>query len=159
MIQGSTSCIACFTATSFSIVHSPLSLQNTHHALLTFLEHFHAVHHRLYVVYAYGAVYAHPVEGLVVDFCAFTLGIMIAGLTLRQGIIFNVLTVWKAMSDHCGYVLPWDPFVYLTANTSKYHDVHHQVWGLKVSQPISSVLHLGDMKMLRSNYLHHNLES
>ncbi|KAF2820228.1 hypothetical protein CC86DRAFT_428771 [Ophiobolus disseminans] len=94
-------------------------------------KHFHAIHHRLYVVYAFGAVYAHPIEGLVVDFTAFTLGITIAQLTVRQAILFNVLTVWKAMSDHCGYVLPWDPFVYLTANTSKYHDVHHQMWGLK----------------------------
>lgn len=94
-------------------------------------KHFHSIHHRLYVVYAFGAVYAHPIEGLVVDFTAFTLGITIAQLSLRQVILFNILTVWKAMSDHCGYVLPWDPFVYLTCNTSKYHDVHHQIWGLK----------------------------
>ena len=83
---------------------------------------------------SYGALYAHPLEGLAIDTIAFTLGIIISGLTPRQAMVYNFLGIWKAMSDHCGYVLPWDPFNYLTGNNGKYHDVHHQTWGLKVSQ-------------------------
>ncbi|KAL8917557.1 MAG: hypothetical protein Q9172_005797 [Xanthocarpia lactea] len=91
----------------------------------------HSIHHKLYVTYAYGAVYAHPLEGLAIDTIAFTLGIILSGLTPRQTMVFNILATWKATNDHCGYVLPWDPFTFLTGNTSKYHDVHHQTWGLK----------------------------
>ncbi|KAI9807064.1 MAG: hypothetical protein M1825_005781 [Sarcosagium campestre] len=91
----------------------------------------HATHHRLYITYAFGAVYAHPLEGLIIDTMAFTLGIVLTGMTARQTMVFNFIAVWKAMSDHCGYVLPWDPFTHITGNNSKYHDVHHQTWGLK----------------------------
>lgn len=81
---------------------------------------------------SYGALYAHPLEGLAIDTIAFTLGILLSGLTPRQTMVFDFLTIWKAMGDHCGYVLPLDPLNYLAGNNAKYHDVHHQTWGLKV---------------------------
>ncbi|KAF4633417.1 hypothetical protein G7Y89_g4694 [Cudoniella acicularis] len=94
----------------------------TFHTNKYLYKNFHSIHHKLYVIYAFGAVYAHPVEGIAVDFIAFTLGIVLSGLSPRQAMFFNFVATWKAMSDHCGYVLPWDPFIYLTENTSQYHD-------------------------------------
>ncbi|OJJ48142.1 hypothetical protein ASPZODRAFT_92448 [Penicilliopsis zonata CBS 506.65] len=94
-------------------------------------KNFHSMHHRLYITYAFGAVYSHPVEGFLVDTIAFTLGVVLSNLSIRQGMVFNVLATWKALVDHCGYALPWDPFELVTAADSKFHDVHHQTWGLK----------------------------
>ena len=37
-------------------------------------KHLHSVHHRLYVPYAYGALYNHPLEGFLLD----TLGALLA---------------------------------------------------------------------------------
>lgn len=62
------------------------------------------------ILISHGVVYAHPFEGLVIDTIAFTLDIIISGLTPRQVMIYNFLDIWKAMSDHCGYVLLWNPF-------------------------------------------------
>ena len=45
---------------------------------------FHARHHRLYVPYAYGALYNHPVEGFLLDTLGAGLGYLITGMTCRQ---------------------------------------------------------------------------
>jgi len=98
---------------------------------------FHSVHHRLYVPYAFGALYNHWFEGLLLD----TLGAVIAHslsfMTVRQAIVLFTFSTLKTVDDHCGYALPFDPFQLLFPNNSTYHDIHHRTWGIKYnfSQP------------------------
>ncbi|CAN0923667.1 Sphinganine C4-monooxygenase 1 [Linum grandiflorum] len=77
-------------------------------------KHIHSQHHRLVVPYAYGALYNHPVEGLLLD----TIGV-------------------KTVDDHCGLWLPGNPFHLFFKNNTAYHDIHHQLYGTKYnfSQP------------------------
>jgi sphinganine C4-monooxygenase len=98
---------------------------------------FHSRHHRLYVPYAYGALYNHPFEGFLLDTLGAGLAYKVAGLTVRQGMCFFVGSTFKTVDDHCGYALPWDPLQHLTGNNAGYHDIHHQSWGIKTnfSQP------------------------
>ncbi|ODV59164.1 sphingosine hydroxylase ASCRUDRAFT_9575 [Ascoidea rubescens DSM 1968] len=100
-------------------------------------KHFHSRHHRLYVPYAFGALYNAPVEGFLLD----TLGTGIAAistfLTPRECIFLYTFATMKTVDDHCGYVLPYDPFQIIFPNNALYHDIHHQHFGIKTnySQP------------------------
>ncbi|KAI9721603.1 MAG: hypothetical protein M1828_005093 [Chrysothrix sp. TS-e1954] len=98
---------------------------------------FHSRHHRLYVPYAYGALYNHPFEGFLLDTLGTGMAYMITGMTPRQSMWFFTGSTIKTVDDHCGYALPWDPLQHLTSNNAGYHDVHHQSWGIKTnfSQP------------------------
>ena len=98
---------------------------------------FHSRHHRLYVPYAYGALYNHPFEGFLLDTLGASIAYKIAGMNTRQGMCFFTGSTLKTVDDHCGYALPWDPLQHLTSNNAGYHDVHHQSWGIKTnfSQP------------------------
>lgn len=98
---------------------------------------FHSRHHRLYVPYAYGALYNHPFEGFLLDTLGAGIGFKLSGMTLRQGAFFFCFSTVKTVDDHCGYSLPWDPMQHITSNNAAYHDVHHQTWGIKTnfSQP------------------------
>ena len=96
---------------------------------------FHSRHHRLYMPYAYGALYNHPFEGFLLDTVGASIGYKIAGMNTRQGMWFFTGSTIKTVDDHCGYALPWDPLQHLTSNNSGYHDVHHQSWGIKASIP------------------------
>ena len=98
---------------------------------------FHARHHRLYVPYAYGALYNHWFEGFLLDLLGASLAYKVAGFTTRQGLCFFTGSTFKTVDDHCGYALPWDPLQHITSNNAGYHDVHHQTWGIKTnfSQP------------------------
>ncbi|KAL9008480.1 MAG: hypothetical protein Q9173_006394 [Seirophora scorigena] len=91
----------------------------------------HAQHHRMYVSYAYGAVYAHWLETLFLDILSFVLAGEIAQLSPRQSMLFASAATIKTISDHCGYVFPWDPLRFLNGNGARFHDLHHQSWGLK----------------------------
>ncbi|OAA55055.1 sphinganine hydroxylase [Niveomyces insectorum RCEF 264] len=99
--------------------------------------HWHSRHHRLYVPYAYGALYNHPVEGFVLDTAGAGLAYKVACLSPRMGMFFFVFSTVKTVDDHCGYALPWDPLQRITSNNAAYHDIHHQSWGIKTnfSQP------------------------
>ncbi|GLU09411.1 hypothetical protein SLE2022_262750 [Rubroshorea leprosula] len=72
--------------------------------------HIHSLHHRLVVPYAFGALYNHPIEGLLLD---------------------------TIVDDHCGLWLPGNLFHIFFRNNTAYHDVHHQLYGSKYnfSQP------------------------
>lgn len=98
---------------------------------------FHSRHHRLYVPYAFGALYNHPFEGFLLDTLGTAIAFKVAGMTTRQGMWFFTGSTIKTVDDHCGYALPWDPLQHLTSNNAGYHDVHHQSWGIKTnfSQP------------------------
>lgn len=98
---------------------------------------FHSRHHRLYVPYAYGALYNHPFEGFLLDTLGAGIAYKLAGMNTRQGMAFFTGSTFKTVDDHCGYALPWDPLQHMTSNNAGYHDVHHQSWGIKTnfSQP------------------------
>lgn len=94
---------------------------------------FHSVHHRLYIPYAYGALYNAPVEGFLLDTLGTGIAMNIAHLTPREQIILFVFATMKTIDDHCGYVLPLDPFQLFFPNNAVYHDIHHQPFGLKTN--------------------------
>lgn len=97
----------------------------------------HSRHHRLYVPYAFGALYNHPVEGFLLDTLGTGLAYLLTGMTVRQGMWFFTCSTIKTVDDHCGYAFPWDPVQHITSNNAAYHDIHHQSWGIKTnfSQP------------------------
>ena len=105
--------------------------------LLILAARFHSRHHRLYVPYAYGALYNHPFEGFLLDTLGASIAFKLTGMTVRQGTIFFCIGTIKTVDDHCGYAFPWDPLQLITNNNAAYHDVHHQTWGVKAnfSQP------------------------
>ncbi|KAJ5249627.1 hypothetical protein N7489_000037 [Penicillium chrysogenum] len=98
---------------------------------------FHSRHHRLYVPYAFGALYNHPVEGFLLDTAGTGIGFLVSGMTTRQAMWFFTMSTIKTVDDHCGYAFPWDPLQHFTSNNAAYHDIHHQSWGIKTnfSQP------------------------
>ncbi|KAF5316511.1 hypothetical protein D9619_006163 [Psilocybe cf. subviscida] len=107
------------------------TLHRTMHVNKFLYKHLHSWHHRLYVPYAFGALYNHPVEGFLLD----SLGALIAewasGMSIRQAMFLFTVSTLKTVDDHCGYSLPWDPLQMITSNNADYHDIHHQVIGIK----------------------------
>ncbi|GFF78501.1 sphingolipid C4-hydroxylase SUR2 [Aspergillus udagawae] len=98
---------------------------------------FHSRHHRLYVPYAFGALYNHPVEGFLLDTAGAGIAFLATRMTNRQSMWFFTCSTIKTVDDHCGYAFPWDPLQHFTHNNAAYHDIHHQSWGIKTnfSQP------------------------
>lgn len=98
---------------------------------------FHSRHHRLYVPYAFGALYNHPIEGFLLDTAGTGVAFLVTCMTNRQAMWFFTISTIKTVDDHCGYAFPWDPLQHITSNNAAYHDIHHQSWGIKTnfSQP------------------------
>ncbi|KAF8518885.1 fatty acid hydroxylase superfamily-domain-containing protein [Gautieria morchelliformis] len=113
-------------------------LHRTFHEVQFFYKHFHSMHHRLYVPFAFGALYGHPVEGAILDGFGAGISLTLAGMTVRQGILLFAFATYKTVDDHCGYYFPWHPVHMLFGNNAEYHDVHHQQAGIKsnFSQPL-----------------------
>lgn len=111
---------------------------------------FHSRHHRLYVPYAYGALYNHPAEGFILDTLGATIAFKVTSMNTRQAMWFFTGLTLKTVDDHCGYSLPWDPIQYLSSNNAGYHDVHHQSWGIKV--PKSLPLRVQDFDSIQTNF-------
>eukprot|EP00850_Spirogloea_muscicola_P002987 SM000011S19165 [mRNA] locus=s11:1232107:1234001:+ [translate_table: standard] len=99
--------------------------------------HLHSWHHRLIVPYAYGALYNHPVEGLIMDTVGGAISFLASGMSPRMAVYFFSFATMKTVDDHCGLWLPWNPFQLLFQNNTAYHDIHHQLLGTKYnfSQP------------------------
>ncbi|CAI9116424.1 OLC1v1017565C2 [Oldenlandia corymbosa var. corymbosa] len=99
--------------------------------------HIHSQHHRLVVPYAIGALYNHPLEGLLLDTFGGALSFLVSGMTARTAVYFFCFAVVKTVDDHCGLWLPGNIFHMFFQNNSAYHDIHHQLQGLKFnySQP------------------------
>lgn len=112
-------------------------LHKTMHENKWLYRHFHARHHQLYVPYAFGALFNNPVEGFLLDTCGTGLAAISLGLSPRETIFLYTFSTLKTVDDHCGYQLPWDLFQYVFPNNSIYHDIHHQMFGIKYnfSQP------------------------
>ncbi|KAG6405631.1 hypothetical protein SASPL_133223 [Salvia splendens] len=100
-------------------------------------KHIHSQHHRLVVPYAFGALYNHPVEGLLLDTVGGALSFLVSGMSPRASIFFFSFATLKTVDDHCGLWLPGNLFHLLFRNNSAYHDIHHQLYGNKYnfSQP------------------------
>lgn len=98
---------------------------------------FHSRHHRLYVPYAFGALYNHPVEGFLLDTVGTGIAAIVTMQTPREQLVMYTLATLKTVDDHCGYALPWDLYRWVFPNNLIYHDIHHQMWGIKTnfSQP------------------------
>ncbi|KAK8935013.1 Sphinganine C(4)-monooxygenase 1 [Platanthera zijinensis] len=99
--------------------------------------HVHSKHHTLVVPYAFGALYNHPLEGLILDTVGGALSFLVSGMTPRTAIFFFSFATMKTVDDHCGLWLPGNIFHLLFNNNSAYHDIHHQLYGTKYnfSQP------------------------
>ncbi|KAF7309654.1 Sphingosine hydroxylase [Mycena indigotica] len=97
----------------------------------------HSWHHRLYVPYAFGALYNHPLEALLLDSLGTALAETLTGMSTRQAALLFTTATLKTVDDHCGYNLPFDPLQMLSSNNADYHDIHHQKIGIKsnFSQP------------------------
>ncbi|CAA7401898.1 unnamed protein product [Spirodela intermedia] len=91
----------------------------------------HARHHLLVVPYAYGAQFNHPLDGLIIESMSAGLAYAISGMSQRAAIVFYSLSVLKAVDDHCGLYIPWNPIHIIFRNNAAYHDVHHQLAGAK----------------------------
>ncbi|KAF3926804.1 hypothetical protein ABW20_dc0100731 [Dactylellina cionopaga] len=96
----------------------------------------HSRHHRLYVPYAFGALYNHPVEGLILDTLGAGLAFKVSGMSLKGSVLFFGFSAMKTVDDHCGYKLPFDPLQLIFSNNAEYHDIHHQGWGIKVKHHV-----------------------
>lgn len=99
--------------------------------------HIHSQHHRLVVPYAIGALYNHPLEGLLLDTVGGAISFLVSGMTARTAMVFFCFAVVKTVDDHCGLWLPGNIFHIFFQNNSAYHDIHHQLQGAKYnySQP------------------------
>ncbi|KAJ4793593.1 Sphingoid base hydroxylase 2 [Rhynchospora pubera] len=103
--------------------------------------HIHSKHHSLIVPYAIGALYNHPLEGLLLDTVGGVLSFLVSGMTARTAVFFFCFAVIKTVDDHCGLWLPGNIFHLFFQNNTAYHDIHHQLQGLKYnySQPFFSI--------------------
>ncbi|KAF8506328.1 sphingosine hydroxylase [Gautieria morchelliformis] len=101
-------------------------------------KHLHSVHHRLYVPYAYGSQFNHPFEGAIVDGLSVALAAAFGRLSDRQAVLLFSIATYKGVEDHCGYQFPWHPLRFLSSNDTEFHEIHHQIAGLKsnFSQPL-----------------------
>jgi sphinganine C4-monooxygenase len=66
-------------------------------------KNIHSVHHRIYVPYAFGAMYNHPIETFLMDAPSDVVGKACALLSVRQSILFWTFSNLKTVDDHCGY--------------------------------------------------------
>ncbi|KAJ3118609.1 hypothetical protein HDU96_000070 [Phlyctochytrium bullatum] len=98
---------------------------------------FHSVHHQLTAPYAYGALYNHPVEGLIMDTVGGALPSLLMDMHPWTSALFYCVATLKTVDDHCGYHWPWSPFKLIGKNDAEYHDIHHWGKGIKYnfSQP------------------------
>ncbi|MQL79035.1 hypothetical protein Taro_011473 [Colocasia esculenta] len=103
--------------------------------------HVHSQHHRLVVPYAIGALYNHPLEGLLLDTFGGAISFLVSGMTARTAVIFFCFAVIKTVDDHCGLWLPGNVFHIFFQNNTAYHDIHHQLQGAKYnySQPFFAI--------------------
>ncbi|MQM16136.1 hypothetical protein Taro_049088 [Colocasia esculenta] len=100
-------------------------------------KHIHSKHHTLVVPYAFGALYNHPLEGLILDTIGGAISFLISGMNARTGVFFFTFATIKTVDDHCGMWLPGNILHVVFDNNSAYHDIHHQLYGSKYnfSQP------------------------
>ncbi|KAI8147257.1 fatty acid hydroxylase superfamily-domain-containing protein [Fennellomyces sp. T-0311] len=129
-------CVQFFLAMVIMDAHQYF-LHRLFHVNKFLYKHVHSHHHRLYVPYAFGALYNHPVEGFLLDTLGATIAFELTGMSPMLGMLFFTFSNMKTVDDHCGYSFPWDPLQFMFGNNVVYHDIHHQPYGIKknFSQP------------------------
>ncbi|KAG6850551.1 hypothetical protein H0H93_011750 [Arthromyces matolae] len=115
-----------FLAAMFIIDTWQYFLHRLMHVNKFLYKQIHSVHHRLYVPYAFGALYNHPVEGFILDSLGAALAETLTCMSLRQATLLFIFSTFKTVDDHCGYNLPFDPLQLISGNNADYHDIHHQ---------------------------------
>ncbi|WOK91393.1 sphinganine C4-monooxygenase 2-like [Canna indica] len=98
---------------------------------------FHSWHHRIVAPYAFAAQYNHPLDGIATETLAGALAYSASGMSTSAAVVFFCFATVKGIDDHCGLLLPWNPFHLLFRNNTAFHHVHHQLAGNKrnFSQP------------------------
>ncbi|KAJ4793083.1 Methylsterol monooxygenase 2-1 [Rhynchospora pubera] len=94
-------------------------------------KHIHSKHHLLIVPYAYGTLYNHPLEGLIMDTIGGSLAFLASGMTPSVAVYFFSFVTIKAIDVHTGIYWPLNIFHFFFPNDAAYHDVHHQLYGTK----------------------------
>jgi len=121
-------CIKLFILTSRLILDTwQYFIHRLMHVNKFLYKQIHSWHHRLYVPYAFGSLYNHPLEALFLDSMGALVAEWATGMNNRQAMLLFTFSTMKTVDDHCGYSLPWDPLQWLTGNNADYHDIHHQV--------------------------------
>uniref|UniRef100_A0A7S0RXB2 Fatty acid hydroxylase domain-containing protein n=1 Tax=Chlamydomonas leiostraca TaxID=1034604 RepID=A0A7S0RXB2_9CHLO len=100
-------------------------------------KHIHSVHHQLLITYAYGALYNNPIEAILLDTCGAGVAMYVSGMTCKMATAFFAFSTIKTVVDHSNYRFPLNPLHDLFPNSAAYHDVHHDIRGIKknFSQP------------------------
>ena len=101
-----------------------------HHNKLMY-RYIHSQHHKLIVSYAFGALYNHSLEGLLLDTIGGAMSFLFLSMTPRTSILFFSFSTIKIVDDQCGLWLPGNPLHILFQNNTTYHDIHHQLYGAK----------------------------
>ncbi|GLI58660.1 hypothetical protein VaNZ11_000402 [Volvox africanus] len=104
----------------------------------TFLyKYLHSVHHSLMIPYASGALYNSILEGLLLDSLGGVVTHYVAGLDCDTATYLYIFANIKTVADHSNYRGPVNPLHGLFPNCAAYHDIHHDVRGIKMnfSQP------------------------
>ncbi|KAL7319448.1 Sphingolipid C4-hydroxylase sur2 [Mucor circinelloides] len=125
-------CVQFFTAMVIVDTHQYV-LHRLAHTFTFMYKYMHSHHHRLYVPYAFGALYNHPLEGFLLDTCGAAIAFEVTGMSAKMGMWFFTFSTLKTIGDHCGYAFPWDPLTVCFGNNVKYHDIHHQAHGIKTN--------------------------
>lgn len=100
----------------------------------------HSHHHRLIVCYAYGALYNHPLEALLLDTVGGVVTFYASGISCKASVVFFTFSTVKTVLDHSGYRFPVNVLHDMFPNNAAYHDVHHDPRGFRknYSQPYFS---------------------
>ncbi|XWS34096.1 hypothetical protein CRYUN_Cryun21dG0010100 [Craigia yunnanensis] len=129
---------ASFIVIARQLVVAMLIMDTYHYFLHRFIFHnkflykyIHARHHRLVVPYTFGAIYSHPLEAFLSDTIGGSLAFVLSGMSPRTSILFFSFATIKNVDDHCGILLPGNPFHIFFRNNTAYHDLHHQLYGGK----------------------------
>lgn len=121
----------------------------------------HSHHHRMIVCYAYGALYNHPLEALLLDTVGGVVTFYASGISCKGSVAFFTFSTVKTVLDHSGYRFPVNLLHDVFPNSAAYHDVHHDPRGFRknYSQPyfahwdklLGTYMAPGDLKPLGSN--------
>lgn len=65
------------------------------HTFTFMYKHMHSHHHRLYVPYAFGALYNHPLEGFLLDTCGAAIAFEVTGMSAKMGMWFFTFSTLK----------------------------------------------------------------
>ncbi len=108
------------------------------HAVPRLYRHMHSTHHDHRKTQPWAALYNSYAESIVGDVASFALAQWLCALSHSETLVVGALGVCKTVSDHSGYVLPWDPFSHF-ANNAAYHQRHHTHPGVNFEQPFYTV--------------------